>query len=192
MRKFMAAAVVALLAANAGAVPFPDGKACAAWKTKKTMFLFHKVEPVGMKCAVKASIEADGANRRLRVTVPIAAFDSGAPNRDKQVVLILNAAVQPDLLFLSRPYAAAEWDALKVSKGAAVEGELSISGKKFPVKAPFEFVGEGADAAAVGSFVTSFSAFSIVPPAVGGGLVAQVQDYLELHYRVPLAQVGGR
>jgi polyisoprenoid-binding protein YceI len=188
----MAGVLAAVAAAGAGAVPFPDGKTCAAWKTKKTMFLFRKLEPVGMNCAARASIETLGGVKRVRVLVPIAKFDSGEPSRDKEVLKILKADAQPELEFLSRGYTAGEWDALAHTRAAAVEGTLKIGGKEFPVSAPFSFVGEGADAAAVGSFVTSFSAFEIKPPAVGGGLVAQVQDYLELHYRIPLAQVAGR
>lgn len=188
----LVAALLAAVASSARAVPFPDGKTCAAWKTKKTMFLFRKLEPVGMDCAARASIETLGGVKRVRVLVPIAKFDSGEPSRDKEVLKILKADAQPELEFLSRGYTAAEWDALAHTRAAAVEGTLKIGGKEFPVTAPFSFVGEGPDAAAVGSFVTSFSAFEIKPPAVGGGLVAQVQDYLELHYRIPLAQVTGR
>ncbi len=185
------AAVLALAAASAGAVPFPAGKACAAWKTKKTMFLFRHLEPVGMNCSVRAGVETLGTVKRLRLAIPIAKFDSGQKSRDAEVVKILGGAAQPELEFLSRAYTTSEWESLRTTPAAAVEGALRIGGKDFPVTAPFALVGEGADAAAVGSFVTSFSAFAIVPPAVGGGLVAQVQDYLELHYRVPLSQVTG-
>ena len=183
------AAMLAASAAGAAGVVFPEGKACVAWKVRKTMFLFRTIEPVGMNCAVRAVVVNDGGLRRLRVSVPIAAFDSGAPRRDKEVLQILKADIQPEIEFLSRSYMPGEWESLRGEGGKTIEGELRIGRTRYPIAAPFAIVGEGPDAAAAGLILTSFSAFSITPPTVGGGLVAQVADYLEFHYRVPLSDV---
>ncbi len=174
-------------AASASTVSLPDGKACVAWKTKKTMFLVKKVEPVGVNCVVKIAILDEGAARRVRVLVPIAGFDSGEPARDKSVLDILKSKVQPELEFLSRPYAAAEWEAFRTGKADAVEGVLKIGGEEFPVKATVAFKGDGPASEVAGYLITTFTAFRIQPPTVAGGAVAKVEDYLELHYRVPLA-----
>ncbi|MDP3544459.1 MAG: YceI family protein [Elusimicrobiota bacterium] len=191
MNKMSVTILAALLAGNAAAstVSLPDGKACVAWKTRKTMFLVKKVEPVGVNCSVSVALIAEGASKRVRVVVPIAAFDSGDTSRDKAVLDILKSKIQPDLEFLSRPYAAAEWDSLRAGKAEAVEGTLKIGGEEFPVKAALVFKGDGAAAEVGGSLVTTFTAFRIQPPSVAGGAVAKVKDHLELHYRVPLAAV---
>jgi len=184
-----AALLMIPLAASAAGVAFPDGKACAAWKTKKTMFLFKKLEPVGMNCAVTAKVAADGAGKRVIVEIPIAAFDSGEPARDKQVLRILKADVAPSLVFTSRVYAPAEWEAVRAGKSAAIEGTLAIGGESFPVSAPIVLSADAAPAVS-GEFTTTFTNFKIAPPKVAGGLVASVQDYLELHYRIPLSAVA--
>jgi YceI-like protein len=184
----LSAGVTVLLAAGVGAVTFPDGKACVAWKTKKTMFLLKKLEPVGINCSVSVHITPKGAGQQVIVEIPIAAFDSGEKARDKQVLTILKSDVAPALVFTSREYASAEWDGVKIGKIALIEGSLSIGGESFPISMPF-LVSRDASMVASGVLVTTFSRFKIAPPKVAGGLIANVQDYLELHYRVPLSMV---
>jgi polyisoprenoid-binding protein YceI len=189
IKKWMCAALLALPAAAAAAgVTFPDGKACAAWKTKKTMFLFKKLEPVGMNCAVTAKVTTDGAGKRVIVEIPIASFDSGEPARDKQVRVILKADVAPSMVFTSRVYAPAEWESVSAGKAATIEGTLAIGGESFAISAPIS-LSAGPAPVASGEFKTTFAYFKIAPPKVAGGLIASVQDYLELHYSIPLAAV---
>lgn len=183
-----------LLAAVVNASPpparpglFPEDKACAAWKTRKTMFLTKKVEPVGINCALKASLMKEPAGTRVRVLIPVAAFDSGEPARDEVVRELLREKENPELEFLSRPYPPEEWDA--VSKGpGALEGTLRIGAELFPLKAPIHFTGP--KPAIEGDLISTMSAFKIKPPKVAGGVVAKVHDHLQLIYRVPLELVA--
>jgi polyisoprenoid-binding protein YceI len=184
-----AALLILPLAASAAGVSFPDGKACAAWKTKKTMFLFKKLEPIGTNCAVTAKLESAGAGKRAVVSIPIAAFDSGEPERDKQVRGILKAGVAPSIVFTSRIYAPAEWEAFRAGSAATIEGTLEMGGESFPVSMPIE-ISSGTTPEVSGELATTFTYFKITPPKVAGGLIASVQDYLELHYRIPLSAVA--
>lgn len=174
---------VLLSAAASGATPeFAADKACVAWKTRKRMFMVKKVEPVGVNCALKVSAEAEKDARRLRVLVPIASFDSGEPSRDKAVLDILKAAVQPELSFLSKPYSAAEWADLLAGRADALEGALTVGGADFPVVLSVSV----SDGAAAGSAKGRFTDYKITPPTVAGGAVAKVANELELLYRIPL------
>ncbi len=187
LRTMLAAAVLALGAAPAAAqVPgFAPDKTCVAWKTRKRLFVFKKLEPAGVSCAVKVETVPEKDARRLRVVVPIASFDSGEPARDKHVLEILKAAVQPELVFLSKPYGAKEWADLREGRARLLEGDLRVGGADFPVSLSATV----ADAAAFGSVRTRFDAFKIPAPSVAGGLVAKVAEEFELGYRIPLAEV---
>ncbi|MBI2387657.1 MAG: YceI family protein [Elusimicrobia bacterium] len=187
-KTMLAAAALALgavLPAAAQTPGFAPDKACVSWKTRKRLFLFKKLEPAGLSCAVKVEAVPEKGARRLRVAVPVASFDSGEPARDKHVLEILKASVQPELVFLSKPYGAKEWADLREGRAAAIEGDLRIGGADYPV-ALSAAVGDGA---AFGTVKTRFDAFNIPAPAVAGGLVAKVADELELGYRIPLAEV---
>lgn len=187
-KTILAAAVLALGAVvpAAAQVPgFAPDKTCVAWKTRKRLFLLKKLEPAGVSCAVKVEAVPEKDARRLRVVVPIASFDSGEPARDKHVLEILKASVQPELVFLSKPYGAKEWSDLREGRSAALEGELRIGGADYPVS----LSAAAGDGAASGSVKTRFDAFNIPAPSVAGGLVAKVADELELSYRIPLAAV---
>lgn len=187
-KTMLVAAVLALgavVTAAAQAPGFAPDKTCVAWKTRKRLFVFKKLEPAGVSCAVKVEAVPEKDARRLRVVVPIASFDSGEPARDKHVLEILKAAVQPDLVFLSKPYGAKEWTDLREGRASVIEGDLRIGGADFPVSLSAAV----ADGAAFGSVKTRFGSFQIPAPSVAGGLVAKVAEELELGYRIPLSEV---
>jgi polyisoprenoid-binding protein YceI len=186
-RALLISALIAFAAsASPAAIPSPDpAKPCVAWAASKRLFLFKTVAPIGVNCAVKLEAVPDKAGRRLRVTVPIASFDSGEPERDKKVLEILKAGVQPDLVFLSDPYKAKEWGELRAGKIGTIDGALRIAGADFPVSLSVIVSG----GTAIGKIRTSFSALNMSAPTVAGGLVAKVADELELRYRIPLSGV---
>lgn len=187
-RTMLVAAVLALGAvvpASAQVPGFAPDKTCVAWKTRKRLFVFKKLEPAGVSCAVKVEAVPEKDARRLRVVVPIASFDSGEAARDKYVLEILKASVQPELVFLSKPYGAKAWADLREGRASAIDGHLRIGGTDFPVSLSAAV----ADGAAVGSVKTRFDSFKIPAPSVAGGLVAKVADDLELRYRIPLSEV---
>ena len=117
IKEFAIAGLMAVpVAASASGVVFPEGKACVAWKTRKTMFLLKKVEPVGINCSVNIRIDSKGVGKQVIVEIPIAAFDSGEKMRDKKVQEILKSDVAPALVFTSRIYTSEEWGAVKAGK----------------------------------------------------------------------------
>ena len=177
------------VAASASGVVFPEGKACVAWKTRKTMFLVKKVEPVGINCSVNIRIDSKGVGKQVTVEIPIAAFDSGEKMRDRKVLEILKSDVSPALVFTSRIYTPDEWSVVRSGKAIAIEGALAVGGESFPIVVPFSLSTE-TPLIASGVLVTTFTRFKINPPKVAGGIVASVQDYLELHYRIPMAAVA--
>lgn len=184
----IAAFIAAPVAASASGVEFPAGKACVAWKAMKTMFLLKKVEPVGINCSVTVRVSSKGGGKQVIVAIPIAGFDSGEKMRDKHVREILRSEVAPALVFTSRLYTQKEWRAVKAGKTVEIEGALSIGGESFPLIVPIS-VSNDAPMVASGALSTTFTRFKIEPPKVAGGLIANVHDHLELHYRVPIAAV---
>jgi hypothetical protein len=89
--------------------------------------------------------------------------------------------LQADLEFRSQPYTAAELAKLVKGEIKTIDGTLKIGGKEFPVQ--FEALGvEGSRL--VGVLKTTFTRFEIDPPAVVGGVVAQVRDKLELWFQL--------
>ncbi len=178
---FMGAAVLA----RAEPPVYAADKACVAWKTSKRLFLVKRLDPVGVNCAVTVEAVTEKDSRRLRVRVPIAAFDSGDLKRDSHVAQILGAETRPELVFLSRPLAAKDWAALREGKTPELEGVLAVRGADYPVTLSVAVAGGTVS----GSARTSYRAFKLEPPSVAGGIVAKVAEELELLYHLPLALV---
>jgi len=155
---------------------------CVAWKTKKTMFLFKKLEPVGVSCDVKTVIKKDNkGDSFLKIEVPIKSFDSNESKRDAEVVKILKADKQANLVFTT-------YEALKIynSKNnfkGKISGEISIGGKKSPIEFKVSKTRQGGESVYLGKAVLKYTDLGISPPSVAGGVVAKVADYLELHFK---------
>jgi len=153
---------------------------CVAWKTKKKMFLVKRLEPVGMSCEAKASVEK-GDKPYLKVEVPISSFDSGERKRDKEVLKILQAGKQKNLIFKSV-------EALKIynskkSLNMSVSGFLVIAGEEFVVNFNVSKLKKDNKIYYTGKSILKYTDLKIKPPSVAGGAVAKVKDYLELHFR---------
>lgn len=186
-KALLAAAAIAFAASASPAegMGSDPSKPCVAWAANKRLFVFKKLAPVGVSCAVKVAAVPDQDARRLRVAVPIASFDSGEPARDKHVLELLKSSLEPELVFLSKPYGAKEWEDLKAGRTESIDGTLRVAGEEFPISLSVAVAG----GAASGKIRTSFTAFKMSPPSVAGGLVAKVADELELRYRIPLSEV---
>ena len=162
--------------------PFPKDKACVAWLAKKTMFLMSDQTAIGINCAIEASVsEKDG--HRIQITIPVNKFNSEEEDRDEEVTELLGGKVHPKIQFTSAPLGT-DWQN-KVGAGQELPGELMINGKSFPIKTNYQISGQLAQ----GSLVSTLSAFEIEPPEVAGGVVASVEDYIELHFHIPLAMI---
>lgn len=162
-------------------VSFPKDH-CVAWKTKKTMFLFKKLEPVGISCEVTTTILKDEDGEPfLKVEVPIKSFDSGETKRDLEVVRILKADKQANLIFKTSE-AFKIYDTKK-DFGDNFSGELIIGGAKNPVNFRVFKIKKDGKFFYKGKATLKYTDLNISPPSVAGGAVAKVKDYLELHFR---------
>ena len=159
------------------------GQHCVAWKTKKTLAMVKRVEPVGTNCSATIKALKVGDKYSAEITVPIAAFNSGEKDRDKEVLKILQANVAPNLVFTVDPLPASTWQTM-LSKGSGpVRGKLSIAGKTYNLTATAKVRKSGSKVEVYGMIVTKYSDLGIKPPSVGpGGSIAKVDDYLELHF----------
>jgi len=166
---------------QAEGVKFPVQGNCVAWKTKKTLFLMNSLEPVGTNCQIKIELEKEGNSSRVRVLVPVSGFDSGEPERDLHVQEILKAKDFPNIVFQSDALDPKEW---KTGEPKELRGKLSVAGKEVPINLTVSKDKEGN--AAQGYLIAKFTTFGIEPPSVAMGVVAKVQDYLELHFRVQI------
>lgn len=162
-------------------VPFPEGKDCVAWKTKKAMFFVKVKDPVGINCKIKLETIPEGNKLRVRVLVPVNGFDSGEPSRDSEVVDILKGDKFPNIVFLSEPLDPKEW---RTGNPTSLAGTLNVAGNDSPLTLVVKK--ESAKNLVNGMLVSKFTTFKIDPPSVALGVVAKIDDYLELHFQVSI------
>lgn len=162
------------------------GSHCVAWRTSKTLALVSQHEAVGISCQVTVTAKAAGESKYMAtVSIPIHSFNSQEPDRDKEVLKILKASIQPNLLFTTQALSKAQWEALVNEKGGSIQGQLSIGGRSFPLSVPVKIRKKGNSVEVYGFVQTRFTALGIKPPEVGpGGVIAKVPDYLELHFNL--------
>lgn len=177
--------------AQAQLTTWPPGKTCAAWWTKKTMFLVKNSEAVGVNCHLDVSLVESAASRKILVKIPVAKFDSGEADRDRDVIQMLGGSQHPILEFESAPFDEAQWKALLQRETNSVTGTLKVNGQKYPLKVDVAVHGKNADVFIDGMVDTTFSAFKIKPPVVAGGLVANVRDILYLQFHIRGADITG-
>ena len=149
----------------------PKGQSFVAWKTRKRMFLFKEVKPVGINKDI--NIKKSGGD--FTIIVPKKSFDSGDQDRDDEVVIILNGKKHPTINFY---FSLSQNQLINIKLGTVktISGQLDANGKKVDVK----FDIENLDNALKVKYIGKFSDFDIEPPKVAGGAVAKVYDELEL------------
>jgi len=169
-------------------IVWPAGKSAVAWVTKKRMFVFQNVEPMGLNSSVRVTLNE--SQKTVSIQIPINKFDSGEPDRDTEVVKILKGDAQPDLLFTSDPISEdLQKNILQDHSVGRLGGKLQIGGKAFPVSFEVKKGKEGQLEFLDGELRTTFTAFDIEPPSVAGGLVAKVKDELTLRFRIFLGDI---
>jgi polyisoprenoid-binding protein YceI len=162
------------------------GSHCVAWRTTKTLALVSQHEVVGTSCQVSVVAKAaSGGKYSATVSIPISSFNSQEADRDKEVLKILKASTQPNLLFTTQALSQAQWTAMLAKGNGTVRGNLAVAGKSFPLTAGVKIRKSGGHIEVYGSIRTRFTALGITPPEVGpGGAIAKVPDYLELHFNL--------
>jgi hypothetical protein len=173
----------ALNSANASEVTFPADQNCVAWKASKTMFLVKSQEPVGTTCKLKLEItptETLPTQAGLKLTFPISSFDSGEPDRDKEVQLILKVPEHPNMVVTA--------EVSKDQKDQIISGSLktlSVSVRYGGIEVPLKIdITELTENIVKGVAKTSFTEMKLAQPKVLGGLVAKVHDPLELWFQL--------
>lgn len=174
----------------ADSIHFSENQSCVAWKTRKTMFLVKQVEPVGMNCEIIQKIESAEGKYSLIVEIPIAKFDSGEPSRDKEVLNILGAKQNPNLKYKSAALDAEVLARMK-SEPVAIDGFLEVDGRPYPVQFMVKATALGTDTIFEGQSIGKFSDFKIGRIKVALGLIASVDDYLELHFHLLSSKIDG-
>lgn len=168
---------------SASTLAVPANSHCVAWKTNKTLALVKRATAVGKSCQVTVKAIKKGDKLGAEVSVPIASFDSQEKKRDQEVLKILDAAKQPNVIFKTAMLTEADWKRM-VGKGSGpVKGTLYIGKRPYPMRALVKVNKAGGDLVVSGKIVTKFTALGIAPPVVGpGGSIAKVDDYVELHF----------
>lgn len=182
MRKFITQSILVLFALVW--MPETFAQSSVSWKTTKRMFLLSTQTPVGINRAVEVQTGLND-NRYIRLLIPIDKFDSGEPERDQEVLKLLQANIQPKLIFSTSLMRQAEYDRLVRGDINQLDATLSIAKIEHPVTVEITRTGNFL----VGTIKTKFTTFGITPPKVAGGLVAKVNDELELVGRIDLADL---
>ncbi len=178
------------LPAQAGTLPprqvLQAGSHCVAWRTTKTLALVSQHEVVGTSCQVSVSAQTAGAGKFAAVvSIPISSFNSQEADRDKEVLKILKASVQPNLTFTTEALSKAQWESLLAKGQGTVRGKLAVAGRSFSLTALVRIRKSAGKIEVYGSIRTRFTALGLQAPEVGpGGAIAKVPDYLELHFNL--------
>lgn len=167
-------------------VAFPAGRACVAWRARRRLWFVFASSVVGTNCSLDLAVSRDASRLRLRAEAAVSGFHSGQPRRDERVQEAFSPTTE--IVFVSKPYSAADWERLRSGQAGSIDGDLSIMGSSMPVSLPFALAGSGETAVARGELTTTLSALGI-PSLDFGGATLVVEDYLELHYQVPLGRL---
>jgi polyisoprenoid-binding protein YceI len=180
-----------LSVASASAAPeFPEGQSCAAWKTKKRMFLVRSVEPVGISCELKVERNFNESHppqlQSLRISVPVASLNSGEAERDAEVVKLLKGESFPHIVIATEKLEPSAVEQFHKGEKLQVRGRIEVGGQS--IERNFSVQKDSQGFARV-SLEARFKDFGIQAPRVAGGVVAQVQDQLELHAQIQISEM---
>ncbi len=182
---FIFAFIVSLYADQKLSVVFPQNKNCVAYKTNKSMIMQDSVDVIGLNCSITITLKPVNKNIVILAGIPLNKFDSGEKGRDNFVFKYLEGEIRPALLFTSNPYSSSDYRKVLDGSGS-LEGNLAIGNKEFPVAMHLT----RKENYLTGKIVTSFSYFELKPPVAGPfGLVAEVRDYLELHFQIDINSI---
>ncbi len=168
------------------------GSHCVAYKVQKTMFLIKSDTVVGRNCEVSAQVLPEiGGLYRIEVNVPVRSFNSGDPDRDKDVLKLLHAQDRADLTFRSGAFSREQWRQLFAKKDFQLEGRLYIGNEAYPVTLNVEYNDRDALAEVRGEATVKFTDFAMKPPRVGGGLVAKSKPEFQLLFNLVSNRILG-
>lgn len=153
----------------------PENVSFVAWKTRKRMFLFKEVKPVGVSTNINIKKSPDGS---FKLIIPKNSFNSGDSERDAEVVKILNGDKSATITF---EFQLSHQDIINLKTGALTEIQGKINANENPIRVTFNVKRSNVSDNAIDvSYRGKFTDFSIEPPKVAGGAVAKVYDELKL------------
>ncbi len=167
---------------------FSEKDHCVAWKTKKRLFLFQNLDPVGKNCKINTTATSGKDGYILKGIFPIKSFDSGEPARDEHVFELLKGPKQSDLIFTSQPIK--KEDLAKLTS-SILSGTILIGGVSYPLSFVVTAKKEGKETIYTGVAKTKFSSLGIDSFDVAGGIVAKISDDVELHLQFLSSQIIG-
>lgn len=159
---------------------------CVAYHAQKRLFFIRTVQVVGKNCDISAEVIPEPGGRfHVEVTVPVLSFDSGEIERDRDVAKILKADIYKTMTYVSASLTEAEWQK-KLSEGKfQLEGKLVIQDQPFPVESQIQLIkSEDGKLSIQGVVSTEFKQLKLAPPRLWGGLGAQVNEELNLIFKI--------
>jgi polyisoprenoid-binding protein YceI len=177
-------------AARIGKVDFPEGESCVAWKTKKTFAFVRTITVVGKNCQISAEVIPEPDDHfHLEISIPIAGFESGEAERDREVATMLKADVSKEMEFVSDSIKIDNWKGMISAGEFDLKGELKIGKKNHKIK--IEISRTKQPAVFVGKHKSKFKKFDIKPPELLAGIGARVSEELELLFQLNTDEVLG-
>ena len=170
---------------------FQPGDHCLAYRVEETLILFVPSVVVGKTCEVAARVERKGEQVRFEVSFPIRSLDSGNGLRDGNVADSLSVDTHPDIRFVSGFLTLEQVGAVLKQGNTQLPGVLEVAGEPRDVQFPIELSQQAGTWVVTGTLATSFTALKQEIPTVVGGLVADVEDELELMVHLRFDQVQG-
>lgn len=172
---------------------FNNGEHCVAYKTRKTLFLVRTVDVVGKNCEVSSQVlPVPGDKYYIEVLVPVDAFKSGEPERDRDVAKILGAGGKTHVVFKSNAFSKEEWNKFLEAQSFELEGEIQVGTEVRPLKVQTALVKNAEGSIEVdGVAKVTFKEVGLKPPQMGFGMMASVKQQLELHFHLIGAKTLG-
>ncbi|HMN69164.1 MAG TPA: YceI family protein [Bdellovibrionales bacterium] len=168
------------------------GSHCVAYQAEKVVFFLSKSKVIGKNCDIAAQVLPEvGGLYHIEVNVPVRSFNSGDPDRDKDVLKFLKADARPELTFRSKALSANQWRELFGKNDFPLEGELFIGEKSYPITIQSHYKEKDEMAEVSGSAKVRLEDFGISPPAVAGGVVVKAKPDIELHFNLLSARILG-
>lgn len=169
---------------------FPSKKTCVAYQTEKTFFFIRTVKVIGKNCELNAQVIPEPDDKfHIEINIPIANFESGEDERDRDVAKLLKSDISKELLFLSESIARDLWKEKIEAGDFELPGELRIGDKKYPLT--IEASRAELESVFYGVAKTTFKSFEIDPPALLTGVGARVSEKLSLLFQLNTDDVLG-
>lgn len=154
---------------------FSSEEHCVAYKTKKTIMLISRAIVFGKNCSMKISLLDKKEGQFVQIDIPVSEFHSGEKARDEAVPELLGINKEGSIFFTTQLPKKLN----SLGDHFTINGNLQIGDKAHNLSIPVTNKNDQF----TGSVTTSFTQLGLEVPSVGGGIVAKVEDRLELLFQ---------